>query len=320
MYLIKDNDEFMSEKISPRIDLAFKKIFGVEENKDLLILLINSIVSDEDQVKEVTILNPYNAKSFKQDKLSILDIKARGENGHQFNVEIQITDEADYDKRALYYWGKLYTEQLKTSEDYSKLCKTIGIHILNFTSITNSPKYHHAFHLVDEKTGMRYFKDIELHTIELNKFTKNDDDLNSLVSKIKNALDIWIAFLTRHDLLDPQNLPKPLDNPGLKKALYILEVMNLSKDERDAYEDRLKWFRIEANTLKKRYEEGIEKGLAEGKAEGLAEGLAKGKAEGLAEGVERTAINMLNQNLDIKLISTVTGLSEVDLQRLKNKL
>lgn len=295
----------MSEKISPRIDLAFKKIFGVEENKDLLILLINSIVSKEDQVADVTLLNPYNAQNFKNDKLSILDIKARGVDGKQFNVEIQITDEADYDKRALYYWGKLYTEQLKTSDDYSKLCKTIGIHILNFTSITSSPKYHHAFHLVDEATGMRYFKDIELHTIELNKFTKDeDDDLNSLVAKIKDALDVWITFLTKHDLLDPQNLPKTLDNPGLKKALHILEVMNLSKDERDAYEDRLKWFRIEANTLKKRYEEG----------------LAEGKAEGLAEGIERTAINMLNQSLDIKLISSVTGLSQTDLQKLKNKL
>lgn len=72
---------------------------------------------------------------------------------------------------------------------------------------------------MDEATGMRYFKDIELHTIELGKFTTNeDDDLNSLVAKIKDALDVWITFLTRHDLLDPQNLPKTLDNPGLKKS------------------------------------------------------------------------------------------------------
>src|SRR6185312_13791831 len=107
------------EKISPRIDIAFKKIFGVEENKDLLISLVNSIVSEEDQVKEITLLNPYNAKNFKHDKLSILDIKAKGEGGKRFNIEIQISDEADYDKRALYYWAKLYTEQLKSSADYA---------------------------------------------------------------------------------------------------------------------------------------------------------------------------------------------------------
>ncbi|OZA41320.1 MAG: hypothetical protein B7X84_08210 [Alphaproteobacteria bacterium 17-39-52] len=82
--------------------LLFKKIFGVEENKDLLISLINSIVGKEDKVTEVKLLNPYNPKNFKKDKLSILDIKAEGEGGKRFNIEIQISDEADYDKRALY--------------------------------------------------------------------------------------------------------------------------------------------------------------------------------------------------------------------------
>ena len=268
----------MTERISPRIDIAFKKIFGVEENKDLLISLINSIVSQGDQVSDVVLLNPYNVQNFKTDKLSILDIKAKGIDGKQFNIEIQITDEADYDKRALYYWGKLYTEQLKISEDYSKLNKTIGIHILNFTSISGTEKYHHAFHLVDETTGLRYFKDIELHTIELNKFTKNsDDDLNSLVAKIKDALDVWIAFLTRNDLLDPTNLPKALDNPGLKKALTVLGVMNFTTVEREAYEEHLKWFRIEANTLKK----AEAKAEARGRAEGIEIGEARGEEKKL---------------------------------------
>ena len=65
-------------KINPRVDIAFKKIFGVEENKDLLISLINSIVGKDDQVEEVTLLNPYNPKNFTSEKLSILDIKAQG--------------------------------------------------------------------------------------------------------------------------------------------------------------------------------------------------------------------------------------------------
>src|SRR5690349_6155506 len=130
--------------ISPRIDIAFKKIFGVEENKDLLISLINSIVSPADQVLDVTLLNPYNPKNFKNEKFSILDIKALGHNGKRFNIEMQISDEADYDKRPLYYWAKLYTEQLKSSQDYSELSKAIGIHILNFTSIPETDKYHNV--------------------------------------------------------------------------------------------------------------------------------------------------------------------------------
>ena len=300
----------MTERISPRIDIAFKKIFGVEENKDLLISLINSIVSQADQVSDVILLNPYNVQNFKTDKLSILDIKAKGIDGKQFNIEIQITDEADYDKRALYYWGKLYTEQLKISEDYSKLNKTIGIHILNFTSISGTEKYHHAFHLVDEATGLRYFKDIELHTIELNKFSKNsDDDLNSLVAKIKDALDIWIAFLTRNDLLDPTNLPKALDNPGLKKALTVLEVMNFTTVEREAYEEHLKWFRIEANTLKK----AEAKGRAEGKAEGIEIGEARGKIE---ERIE-IAKEMLLEGEPIEKIIKFSKLTKEEVDNLK---
>lgn len=133
------------ERITHRVDLAFKKIFGVEENKDLLISLINSIVSKEDQIVDVTLLNPYNPQNFRNDKLSILDIKALGESGKRFNIEIQITDEADYDKIALYYWAKLYTEALQASQDYSSLNKAIGIHILNFTSIPETNKYHNVF-------------------------------------------------------------------------------------------------------------------------------------------------------------------------------
>ena len=295
--------------ISPRIDIAFKKIFGVEENKDLLISLINSIVSEEDQVSSVTLLNPYNPKNFLNDKLSILDIKAEGHNGKRFNIEIQISDEADYDKRALYYWAKLYTEQLKISEDYSLLSKAIGIHILNFTSIPDVKKYHNVFHITEKETGLKYFKDLELHTIELKKFSDNPrEELTDLISRIKTKLDIWAAFLTRYDLLKSDNLPQPLDNQSLKKAINVLDVMNFSDQERDAYEDHLKWLRIEMNTLKK--------AEAKGKAEGLAEGKAKGLAEGAKTRNIEIARNLLSKGLDIRLISEATGLSEEELKNL----
>ncbi len=282
--------------ISPRVDIAFKKIFGVEENKDLLISLINSIVSKEDQVSEVTLLNPYNPKNFKQDKLSILDIKAKGADGKRFNIEIQISDEADYDKRALYYWAKLYTEQLKVAEDYSLLSKAIGIHILNFTSIPNVDKYHNVFHVTEKETGLEYFKDLELHTIELKKFSRDtNDQLGDLVAKIKNSLDIWVAFLTRYDLLKSDNLPEALDNQDLKKAINVLEVMNFTTEERDAYEDHLKWLRIEANTLKK------------------AE--ARGKAEGRVETKVEVAKNMIVRGFDEKSIFEITGLTAEEVKK-----
>lgn len=296
------------EKISPRVDIAFKKIFGVEENKDLLISLINSIVGEEDQVSDITLLNPYNPKNFRTDKLSILDIKAVNHQGKRFNIEIQISDEADYDKRALYYWAKIYTEQLKVSEDYSKLSKAIGIHILNFTSIPEVKKYHNVFHITEKESGLLYFRDLELHTIELKKFSDNsDEELVDVVVKVKSALDMWSAFLTRNDLLIVDQLPKELNNPDLKKAIKVLNVMNFTAEEREAYEDHLKWLRIEANTLKK-YEQ---KGREEGREEGIQIGQARG--------IEKTVINMLKENLEIKLISSVTELSVDKILKIKNK-
>lgn len=288
------------ERISPRVDIAFKKIFGVEENSDLLIALINSIVGEEDQVKEVHLLNPYNTQNFRRDKLSILDIKAKGEKGQRYNIEIQISDEADYDKRALYYWAKLYTEQLKIAEDYTLLEKAIGIHILNFISIPEVEKYHNVFHISEKETGFKYFKDLELHTIELKKFSGNGrEELIDLIPKVRNSLDVWAAFLTRHDLLNKNHLPSPLNIPTLKKALDVLDVMNFDDDEREAYEEHLKWLRIEANTIKK-YE---------------AKGFAEGKIEGKIEEKKEIARALIADGMALEKICKITGL---DLETVKN--
>jgi predicted transposase/invertase (TIGR01784 family) len=281
------------EKIFPQVDIAFKKIFGVEENKDLLISLINSIVSEEDQVAEVELLNPYNPKNFRNDKLSILDIKAKSETGKRFNIEIQISDEANYDKRALYYWAKLYTEQLEAGHGYAALSKAIGIHILNFTSIPEAIKYHNVFHITEKETGIRYFKELELHTIELKKFAPNQEDLSGLISKVKNSLDIWVAFLTRHELLNKDALPKELNQVTLKKALNVLEVMNFTPEEREAYDSHLKWLLLEASALEKHGSKSREEGHKEGRK----------------EREKQIAINMLNHDLPIETIATVTGLS-----------
>jgi predicted transposase/invertase (TIGR01784 family) len=284
--------------INPRVDIAFKKIFGVEENKDLLISLINSIVSKEDQVAEIILLNPYNPQNFRQDKLSILDIKAKGKDGKRYNIEIQISDEADYDKRALYYWAKLYTEQLQTSDDYSLLEKAIGIHILNFISIPNVKKYHNTFHITEKETGHILFKDLELHTIELKKFSENshtDTELTDLMAKIHSSLDMWAAFLTRHDLLNKDRLPSVINKPEIKKALDVLDFMRFGPEEREAYEEHLKWLRIEANTLKKYF--------------------AEGKAEGIAESKAEIAKQMISMGMDLNLVQKMTGLSHELIQQ-----
>ena len=316
------------EKINPRIDIAFKKIFGVEENKDLLISLINSVVDESDRIVEATFLNPYNPKNFKTDKLSILDIKAKSEAGKRYNIEIQITDEADYDKRALYYWAKLYTEQLQSGEDYSSLAKAIGIHILNFTSILDSNKYHNVFHITEKESGYPYFEHLELHTIELKKFSNNTHvGLGDILAKIKNSLDIWVTFLTRHDLLNRNNLPTQLNDPALKKALNILEIMNFNTEEKEAYDDHMKWLRMETSAFKKQeakgFANGEQAGFAKGEQIGLTKGeqigLTKGEQIGISKNREENACKMLQKGISIKDVSECTGLSIAEVELLATK-
>ena len=157
------------------------------------------------------------------------------------------------------------------------------------------------FHITEKETGLLYFKDLELHTIELKKFSdSSDEELADIVAKVKNALDMWLAFLTRNDLLIADNLPKELNDPNLKKAINVLSVMNFTPEEREAYEDHLKWLRIEANTIRN-YEQ-------------------KGEIRGRAEGENKKAIEiakkMLSKNHSISDISDLTGLSPEEISKL----
>ena len=112
------------------------------------------------------------------------------------------------------------------------------------------------------------------------------------------------TLLTRHDLLTADRLPKELDDKNLKKALHVLDVLNFSKEERELYEDHLKWLRIEANTLKK------------AAAEALAEGISIGEARGIEKGKSELIKMMLNQGNPVDKIAKITGLSVSDIQKL----
>jgi hypothetical protein len=127
------------------------------------------------------------------------------------------------------------------------------------------------------------------------------------------------TLLTRHDLLKADHLPKELDDENLKKALHVLDVLNFSKEERELYEDHLKWLRIEANTLKKATEKALSEGISIGKQEGISIGEARGIEKGIEKRNLEVAINMLKQKLDDKLISSVTGLNLGEIAKLKNK-
>ncbi len=245
-------------RINPRIDFAFKKLFGSEENKDILIDLINSIVSEKDRVKDLILKNPYNDNGSIEDKLSVLDIKAQDENGNWFNIEMQIISQQYYEKRALYNWARLYDSQLESGISFELLKKTICINILNFDCL-NEKEYHNVYKMYNTNSNKVYFDDIEIHFIELNKYNDN----------ISSLLDRWVNFLQKADVYSEDYLPKELEEiPTIIKALAALERMYFNRDDRELYEARLKAYRDRNMQI---YSAKLE-GLEEGKKQGIEEG------------------------------------------------
>jgi len=286
-------------KLNPRVDFAFKKLFGSEENKDILIAFINSVVSEEDQVKSVELKNPYNIKKFSGDKASILDIKATDETGRQYNIEMQISDQSHYDKRVLYYWSRLYSEQLEHGVSFGNLKKTVSINVLNFNCFNEKKDYHNVFRLFNVKSKKEYpSQHMEFHFIELEKF---DIDLKHM----KTALDRWTQFLRRAEEYEKNKIPKELaKDPAVKKAIEVLDTLYLDKEEREIYEGRLKWLRDEAEII------------SESREEAKGEGLIEGEEIGLKKGKKEIAKTLKNRGMSIEEIIEITGLSQENIKNL----
>ena len=185
---------------------------------------------------------------------------------------------------------------------------------MNFTSIPETPEYHNTFRIKEITSNIDYFEDLELHTIELRKFMKDvGDELSTVMSRVKNKVDLWAAFLTKYDLLNKDNLSGVFDDPNLKKALDVLDIMNFNKAEREEYEAHLKWMRIEANTIKKASRNAEEEGRMEGREEGRREG----REEGEKNKARQIAQSLLDSGMNPESVASITGLSADDMRARK---
>jgi predicted transposase/invertase (TIGR01784 family) len=251
-------------RINPRVDFAFKKLFGSEENKDLLISLINAVVSEEDQVADVTLRNPYSLADYQAGKMSILDIKAVDRKGRWYNVEMQISEDLYFDKRAIYYWAKLVTEQLAEGQMYRQLQKTVSICILDFNFVPGDAEFHSLYKIINTASGRDDgLHDLfELHYIELRKFRKG-------FAELVKPLDRWAAFLSRAHELRRNEMPETMAaDRSILKAVEVADRM-FNEEERLVYETRMRALL----DVESKIASAEEKGRAEGIAEGMAESL-----------------------------------------------
>ena len=256
--------------ISPQNDFAFKRIFGDEQHKEVLISFLNSVLdlSGEREVVEVQIVDPYQVPRLKQFKETILDIKATCQSGRQFIVEMQVEHQHHFYKRALYYSSKAYTEQLRIGVDFTELKPVYFIGVLNFEAIPGS-RYLSRHIILDEETHEQHIRDFEFCFIELPKFTKHE-------SELQNVVDKWIFFLKNLGTKDGDNKDFSrifASDPPLLRALDIALYHSLSEDELYVYEGRERRRLIEAETTRTAVSIAVRKAEVKARAEGKEEGL-----------------------------------------------
>jgi len=238
----------------PKSDIAFKKLFGDERHKDILIGFLNAILDlrDDHVIEDITLLNPYQAPKISLLKETNVDVKARTKGGVTFIVEMQVERQDYFAKRALYYTAKAYVGQIKRAGSYPTLNQVIFIGILNF-KLFDSPAYLSRHLILNTQTYQQDIKDLEFNFIELPKFTKRETELETIIEK-------WVYFFQYAE--DLTMIPKPLaESRELTEAFEVLEQFRWTEEELEYYES---WQLREGGRLdamQSAQREGFEQGL-----------------------------------------------------------
>ncbi|PIF04234.1 MAG: transposase [Arcobacter sp.] len=298
-----------------KTDYAFKKVFGSDTSKDILISFLNALVYDnrKNKIKDLEIVDPYNIPMIKGVKDTFVDVKALLDDDTKVIIEMQVLNHTGFEKRVLYNAAKNYSIQLNKSEDYHLLNPVIALSIVDFTMFKDSQEIITNFKLIEKEQLIKYNDDIELIFVELPKFNKE-------LEQLENIKDQWIYFIKNAGSLEyiPQTL-----NPNIKEALDTVNEANLTKDELESQHKRKEFISIQKLALMKAKNDGLEQGREEGLEQGIEKGIEQGIEKGIEQGIEKRNLeivkNGINQGLDDNTISLLTGLNISEIAKLKHK-
>lgn len=289
-----------------KTDYAFKKVFGSENSKDILLSFLNSTLELGKEIVDLTIEDPYNVPKLQGMKDTSVDVKATLDDKSKVIIEMQILNHDGFESRILYNTAKNYSNQLDKNNKYTLLNPVVALTIVNF-QMFDFEKYNSSFKLFEKETFTKYKDDIELVFIELPKFKKSLEECQTVEDK-------WIYFIKNARGLDV--VPKNTNNT-IKEAYTIANRANLSKEELELQEKREDFLFIQKNSIEKAKREAMEEGLEKG----LEKGIRKGREEGEKLGEVKKAIEIakisISQGLDTKTISIITGLSILEIDKLR---
>ena len=305
----------------PTNDYVFKRLFGHVGNEKITAGLISSIIKEKIETIKIN-ENPITQKDMKDDKVGILDLKAKLNNEIICNVEMQVVQQKDIDRRIMFYWSKTYIEEIKEKQKYSVLPKTIVILIANFElyNLKEIPKFHTKWQIREEEYRKIILTDtLEVHIIELPKLinqlsknSRNDKNSSSFLENVgdedmnekgnEEKLKLWLKFLLNPDSISEEDLIK---NEDIRLAKEELEKIKLDEHERYMAELRMKHIR-DSQAIE---DYGFDRGLEQGLEQGLQRG-SKNKQ------IEITK-KLLAISMPIEQIIEITGLTEEEIKNIQ---
>ncbi len=275
-------------------DVVFHCLFR-KGNEGITKALISSII--EEDIEEIELDNDrYLLQTYPEQKMGILDLKAKLDDGVICNIEIQLADKGYTEKRLLDYWSNLYSSQLKIGQKYHKLQKTIMILIADydFGELKGINKVHTKWQIREEEYFEKVLtEDLEIHIISLPKARKKNDKCNQLLQ--------WLAFLDNPNNEGVKEMKKK--NQDIADALWKLEEISEDEKLRKIAEVRERWERDELSAQ----DYWKESGLAEGRKEGKKIGERKAQLE--------IAKEMLENNIEMEIIIKCTGLAQEEIAK-----
>jgi predicted transposase/invertase (TIGR01784 family) len=277
--------------LNPKTDFAFKKIFGSETSRDILLSFLNAVLGLEHPylIREVEILDPYLAPKITGMKDTYLDVRVKDEDGRSYIIEMQVLNVAGFEKRILYNACKAYVNQIRKGEEYTELCEVIAITITDFVMFAELEGVQNRFRMRAEENPEIYHSDLELIFIELPKFNKVEDALTSTYEK-------WLYFLK--NARDLTAIPAKLsDEVAIVKAFEIANKAGLTESELEDQERREIFIQDQRGALQ----------LAEQRGE------QRGEERGEEKGRLAVARNLLHRGISREEVSLLAG---VDLENL----
>lgn len=296
--------------INPFTDFGFKKIFGEEASKELLIDFLNALIPQANKIIDLKFNNTEHLGLREADRYAIFDIYCENESNEKFIVELQKAKQNYFKERTIYYSTFPIREQAEKGQWNYNLSAVFCIGILDFTfdDYECEPEKSEVVHTIKLKNqhGKTFYDKLTYIYVEMPNFNKLEENLSS-------RLDKWLFFIK--NLEDFQSIPSIFSDKIFVKAFEKAELAKFGQEEMDKYEASLKVYRDLYSVIDSAFIEGRSEGKIEGLEEGRQEGLEEGRQAGLQEGKYNMAKLLKDNGVQIELIIQTTGLTkeEIDL-------